>query len=395
MRILVYNWRDLAHPCAGGAEVYTDAVAAEWIKMGHSVTWFCAAVEGHPERETSPKGYDIVRRGSKYSVYREGRRFWETEGDGKFDLVIDEVNTKPFGCPKWVHGTPVLGLIHQVAKEIWHYEAPWPVSWIGRYWLEPRWLKAFRDVPVVTVSESSRQSLEEYGLRNVRVVPEGYEPPMGPAPSVTKAPPPTIAFVGRLSPNKRPDHAIEAFRLLRKSIPDAQMWVIGDGPMLLQLIRSAPEGVTFFGRVDNELRSRLVCTAHVLIATSVREGWGLVVTEAAALGTPTVAYDVPGLRDSVTASGGVLVKESSRRSLAQTLVKFARGESSKSDRLVPRVCGVNTWQVTANSILSAVLSSPEAGGATTDGWWMVLGGASEAQIDSELRCPLIATFGDP
>ena len=121
MRILVYNWRDLAHPCAGGAEVYTDAVAAEWVKMGHSVTWFCAAVEGRPEREPSSKGYEIVRRGGKYSVYREGRRFWETEGDGKFDLVVDEVNTKPFGCPKWVHGTPVLGLIHQVAREIWHY----------------------------------------------------------------------------------------------------------------------------------------------------------------------------------------------------------------------------------------------------------------------------------
>lgn len=53
-----------------------------------------------------------------------------------------------------------------------------------------------------------------------------------------------------------------------------------------------------------------MAAAHVHIATSVREGWGLVVTEAAAVGTPTVAYDVPGLRDSTRAADGVVVPAS-------------------------------------------------------------------------------------
>ena len=48
--------------------------------------------------------------------------------------------------------------------------------------------------------------------------------------------------------------------------------------------------------------------AHVLVATSVREGWGLNVSEAAACGTPAIGYSVPGLVDSIPASGGALVE---------------------------------------------------------------------------------------
>ena len=74
MRILIYSWRDLKHPLTGGAEVYTDSVAREWVKMGHSVTLFCAAVVGEPDRETLQSGYQIVRKGSRHSVYREAKR---------------------------------------------------------------------------------------------------------------------------------------------------------------------------------------------------------------------------------------------------------------------------------------------------------------------------------
>ena len=61
-----------------------------------------------------------------------------------------------------------------------------------------------------------------------------------------------------------------------------------------------------FGRVDEATKHELMARAHGQLATSVREGWGLVVSEAAAVGTPTMSYDVPGLRDSTTAADGVL-----------------------------------------------------------------------------------------
>ena len=150
MRILIYNWRDLAHPNGGGAEVYTDRVATEWVKMGHEVTLFCASVANKPDDEISEGGYRVIRRGGKHSVYRAAKRFWINEGKGKFDVVIDEVNTRPFGTPKFVKGTPIVALIHQVAREIWFYEYPWIVALFGRYVLEPIWLSWYKEIPVLT-----------------------------------------------------------------------------------------------------------------------------------------------------------------------------------------------------------------------------------------------------
>ena len=56
-------------------------------------------------------------------------------------------------------------------------------------------------------------------------------------PAVEKEPVPTVVFIGRLSANKRPKHAIRAFGLVRRQLPDAQMWVIGGGPEEAKLRR--------------------------------------------------------------------------------------------------------------------------------------------------------------
>jgi glycosyltransferase involved in cell wall biosynthesis len=309
MRILVCNWKDLRHPRAGGAEVYTHEIARRWVATGHAVTLFCAAVDGAPPVE-DVDGVRVVRRGGRLGVYRAARDYYRScyrgPDSGRFDLVIDEVNTRPFGCPQWAIGTPVVALIHQVCREIWHYEMPPPVALLGRYVLEPAWLRRYRKVRVLTVSPSSQDSLRRYGLRNVTVVPEGIA--SRPRPDVSREPRPTVVFVGRLASNKGPLAALTAYHLLRQRVPAAQMWFVGDGPQRAVLAARAGPGVTLFGRVSRAERDELLARAHVLVVTSVREGWGLVVDEAAAMGTPTVGYDRPGLRDSVPLAGGVLVE---------------------------------------------------------------------------------------
>lgn len=350
MRILVYSWRDTAHPRAGGAEVYTDAVAREWAREGHKVTLFSSAVDGCPELQVSPGGYEIVRRGGHHGVYREARRFWEREGREHFDLVVDEVNTRPFGCPKWVNDTPVVALIHQVAREVWFHETSLPVALFGRYWLERHWLAAYGDVSTVTVSESSRQSLDLYGFRDVTVIPEGFDPPTSSRPCPSKERTPTFAFVGRLASNKRPQAAIEAFRALRNDLVEARLWVMGTGPMEQHLRSQAPPGVEFLGRVDDEEKHDRLARSHALLATSVREGWGLVVTEAASVGTPTIGYSVPGLRDSIPASGGILV-EPSPEALAARLRTEMPALLAGSHTVAP--LGVTTWAEVAKGILAA------------------------------------------
>lgn len=348
MRILVCNWRDLKHPLAGGAEVYTDAVAREWVKMGHSVTLFCAAVEGELEREVSLSGYRIVRKGSRHSVYREAKRFWKKEGKGNFDFVLDEVNTRPFFCARFIKDVRVTVLIHQVAREVWFYESPFPIAFLGRFVLEPWWLWRIRDTDIVTVSNSSRASLELYGLKNVRVVPEGYE--VKEKPVVSKETDPTMVFLGRLSANKRPDHAIKAFLVVRKFLPSAKLWIIGDGPERIRLQEYAIDGVQFLGRLGDDEKIRRLASAHLLLVTSVREGWGMVVSEAAFLGVPSVGYNVDGLRDSLSAHGGALV-DADPITLANAILTFFSGglELVASDGLASK--HVLSWREVSSSLL--------------------------------------------
>jgi len=352
MRLLILNWKDLAHPAAGGAEVFTEEVARALVGRGHSVTLFVAAVDGRPTRE-SIEGVEIVRRGGRLGVYVAARRFWSHEARGSYDVVVDEINTRPFMAPRWIDDTPVVALIHQLAREIWSYETPFPLSLVGRYVLEPWWLRAYRRVPALTVSESSAESLVRFhGWEDVTVVPEGSD--SHPAPTVPKEPDPTIAFLGRLVPMKRPQHAIDAFLNLRQTHPSARLWVIGDGPLLDDLREAAPPGVTFVGRLERgELYDRLA-RAHLLVATSVREGWGLNVSEAAACGTPSLAYRVPGLADSVLASGGLLV-EPNVEALSEGLVEFFSGRTTANARpsTVP-------WSEVADAIERRLMSVVEA-----------------------------------
>lgn len=351
LRILILNWRDLAHPHAGGAEIYTHRVAQAWVEAGHQVSWLCAAVAGQPSVE-QVDGITIVRRGGRHSVYRAARRYWSRQGQGRFDLVVDEVNTRPFEAARWVGDTPVVALVHQVAKEVWFQEFPWPLAFLGRFLVEPVWLRRLRSVPVLTVSRSSAASLASYGLTDLTVVSEGIDPLT--RPEVVREAVPTVVFVGRLTRNKRPDHALEAFRLLRRHVPEAQLWMVGSGPMMEELRRRAPSGVEILGRVEEAEKRDRLARAHCLVATSVREGWGLTVTEAAQAGTPTIAYDVSGLRDSVAASGGVLVApnpEALGRALVEYLPTWAAKEVPPVE---PR--GVKPWPAVADEILEQAAS---------------------------------------
>src|SRR5262249_42644512 len=193
-------------------------------------------------------GVEIVRGGGRLGVYRAARRFWSRRR-GTFDVVIDEINTRPFMTPRWIRDTPIVALIHQLAREIWFYETPYPLAVLGRYVLEPWWLRAYREVPALTVSRSSADSLARYhGWRDVAVVREGHTPL--PAPELPKEPEPTIVFLGRLVAMKRPEDAIAAFRLASQDTP-AKLWVIGDGPLLPRLRATAPASVEFLGRIGH------------------------------------------------------------------------------------------------------------------------------------------------
>jgi glycosyltransferase involved in cell wall biosynthesis len=300
--------------------VYTDECAKRWAAAGHDVTLLCAAVQGEPEVDTRP-GYRVMRRGSRFGVYGSARKFIRAHRKD-FDVIVDEINTRPFFAHRYAGDTPVVALAHQVAREVWFHEMPYPVAVMGRYVLEPSWLRKFADVPTLTVSDSSAESLRGYGLRNLAVIPEGVELPPEVTLPIAKAPVPTLAFCGRLVSTKRPDHAIAAFALALEQLDGAaELHLIGTGPLEDRLRASAPKGVVIHGSVGQVEKYEILGRADALICTSQREGWGLVVSEAAAVGTPTIGYDVDGLRDSVKAAGGVIV-EANIEALAAAIVDW-------------------------------------------------------------------------
>ena len=349
MRILVCNWRDGSHPAAGGAEVYTEEVLARWAADGHDVTLFSAAQADRPERETV-RGVRRVRRGGKLGVYRDAAKWFEAEGRGQFDLVIDEVNTRPFFAHRFADA-PVVALYHQTCEEIWSYEMPFPASWLGRRVLEPKWLGEMRGVPALAVSESTRDAIAAFGVAGAVVVPEGIEPPT--PVDVAKADVPTLVHCSRLVSYKRADHVIAAFALAQQRIPDLRLVMVGDGPEMRRLQKSAPAGVEFVGFVPTDEKKRLMASAHAIVMASVREGWGLVIAEAAALGTRAIAYDRPGLRDAVKAADGVLVP-ADPAAMAEWIVATVPAWMSAPVERLP-LGGVHSWDDVATAVLAAAL----------------------------------------
>jgi glycosyltransferase involved in cell wall biosynthesis len=319
-KILVFNWRDIRNPEAGGAEVFTHENAKRWVKTGNEVTLFTSKFPNCEEEEFLD-GIRIVRAGGKYSVYWTAKKYYKTRFSREgYDIVVDEINTRPFLTPKFVDGDKIIALIHQLAREYWFYETPFPISYIGNYLLEERWLRHYEDIPTVTVSESTKQDLINLGFREVFVVPEGLTfTPLEDVPE--KESHPVIVYVGRLKRAKRPDHAINSFRIVKEKIPEAELWIVGDGYLRKDLEKIASDGVTFFGYVSEGRKIELMKRAWVLVNPSVREGFGLNVIEANALGTPCIAYDVAGLRDTVKNNEtGLLAKSGSVKDLANKMI---------------------------------------------------------------------------
>jgi glycosyltransferase involved in cell wall biosynthesis len=271
-----------------------------------------------------------------------------------FDVVVDEINTAPFLTPLWRRRLPpVVALIHQLAEDVLDSELPRPVAALGR-WLEPRTLRLYRDLPVVTVSESTRSDLERIGLHDVSVVPEGRDDPpdLG---HVEKERDPTFLYVGRLAANKRPDHALSAFMHLQSLVPEARLWMVGQGPLERSLKSSLPPRAEMLGFVTREELYRRLARAHCLLVPSVREGWGLVVIEANSVGTPAVGYDVPGLRDSIRhGRTGFLASAGDSEALAREAFRVVRDDEAYAEMRTEAIRWAESfsWDTTASELMA-------------------------------------------
>lgn len=362
LSIVIMNWRDIRNPEAGGAELYIHEITKRWANVGHTVTLLTSGFKGAAPSALLD-GVTVQRQGTRYTVYRKVKQAYLETYRGRTDVVIDSINTIPFFTPKYVdEGTRLFVLIFQLAREGWFYETPWPIAIVGRYLLEDRWLRLYSSVPTFTLSESTSRDLLALGFRSVSVVHPGVPPhPDGTRPA--KAATPTLLFVGRLKKYKLPHHAIAAYRRIRERIPDAQLWVVGDGYMRKQLEKSAPPGVTLFGYMPEREKVDLMQRAHLLLCPSVREGWGLVVTEANSLGLPAIGYDVPGLRDSVQHGvTGFLVPANNPEAMAEAAAGLLMNQEKlrQMGEAAREWAGTFDWNAAANSMLQDITERSES-----------------------------------
>lgn len=320
MRIMVLNTRDIANPSSGGAEVYMHEICMRLVNEGNEVTVIAAGFPGCEKRECID-GVGIIRLGRFPSVYPLARAYYEKHLKGAVDIIVDAYTLRPFLSNRYAV-EPVVFLVFELAREKYFRLLPPGISHLGYHWLEPAWIKGYRNGRTVTISESTKEELLRFGFTDINIVPVGLVTiPAGI--SAEKEECPTFLYVGMLKKLNLVDDVMEAFQLITNEIPGARLWIAGRGPAGARVERIAKKrkNISFFGFVDERKKYELMSRAHLLLMPAVREGWGMVVTEANACGTPAVGYNVPGLRDSIKDGLSGILTDCNPSALAAAAVK--------------------------------------------------------------------------
>lgn len=336
---MILNWRDTDHPQGGGSEVFVEEVARRLAHDGRPVTIFCAD-HGAAPREEVRDGVRFIRRGSWWTVYAWAALYHLRGKFGPHEVVVDVQNAVPFFSPLFC-GRPVIALVHHIHREQWRMLFGRRIAQAG-WWVESRLTpKLYRKATYVAVSMATKADLVSLGVDPERIVVVrngGLEDVGMPAP---KAPEPTIVYLGRLVPHKRVEILFEAAARLRQRFPHLRVRVIGRGGWEGRLRRSCralgvDDLVSFEGYVPGPDKLRILADSWALALPSVKEGWGLAVMEAAAVGTPSVAFRVGGLEESVVhEQTGILADtteeliEGLARLLASAELRKSMGEAAR------------------------------------------------------------------
>jgi glycosyltransferase involved in cell wall biosynthesis len=353
-RVHTLAWRDLDDPDAGGSEVHADEFMRRWAAAGLEVTHRTSAAVGQPA--TSRRhGYDVVRRGSRYTVFPRAIVAEITRSMGAFDALVEIWNGVPWFSPVWCR-RPHITFLHHVHGPMWDQILPGPLATAGRA-LESRVAPPFyRRTETVTPSDATRDELLELGFRPglVTAVPNGTDPRF--SPGGERSADPSIVAVARLAPVKRLSLLLDAAIEARRRLASLTLTIVGDGPdrpALEQQVAAADaeSWVTFVGRVDHDDLVELYRRSWIVASASLAEGWGLSLTEAAGCGTPAVATDIRGHRSSVV--DGVTGILAAPADLADAIVRVLGDDALRrrlGDAAQARVRGL-TWDASALGIV--------------------------------------------
>ncbi len=302
MRILVVNWQDRENPHAGGAELHLHEVFGRIAARGHDVDLLCS---GFPEaaRDAMLDGIRVRRVGSRFSFPLHVRGEYEAlAAEREYDIIVEDLNKIPLYTPRWKPRRLVVITHHLFGATAFREES---LAVAAATWLAERPLgRGYRGVDFEAVSVSTRDDLVSRGIpsNRIRVIYNGVDvESLTPDPNV-RSKIPLFSYLGRLKRYKRVDLVIRAFALLDGR--DARLEIAGKGDdrdRLEALVAklNIEDRVRFLGYITEQEKRELLRRSWATILASPKEGWGISNLESAACGTPVIAADSPGIRESV------------------------------------------------------------------------------------------------
>ncbi len=302
LRIAVVNWQCRDNPLAGGAEIHLHEIFGRLASAGHDVVLLCGGWPGCPPRATLD-GIEVHRVGTRATFPFLARGYWHRHlVQRPFDVVVEDINKVPLYTPYWrvpklvglvphlFGGTAFQELVAPLAAAVWLSERPLPF--------------VYRHQAFQAISESTRDDLVARGVsrERIRVIFPGIDASHYTPDASVRASEPVFAYLGRLKKYKGVDLVVRAFA--QCAIPNATLEIAGAGEFRAELERLAgtlgvSERVRFLGRIDESTKIALLRRAWATLFASPKEGWGITNLEAAACGTPVIASNSPGIRESV------------------------------------------------------------------------------------------------
>jgi glycosyltransferase involved in cell wall biosynthesis len=332
VRIVIVNWQDRENPQAGGAETHLHEIFGRLAARGHDIALLCGGWPGCPPR-AELDGIHVRRVGTRRTFPLRARAAYRaTFPAGSHDALVEDLNKIPLQTPRW--GAPrTVGLVHHLFGVTAFEALPPPLA--AAVWLAERPLgRVYHDVPFQAVSQSTADDLVTRGIPagNIRVIYQGVDTDAYHPDPALRSPTPLFAYLGRLKRYKGVALVIRAFGELarRGAHPAARLEIAGEGDdrvALEQLVASLDlnGSVRFLGRVSETEKGQLLRRAWALTFASPKEGWGITNLEAAASGTPVVASNSPGIRESVRdGETGLLVPHGDVAALADAFDRLAR-----------------------------------------------------------------------
>jgi glycosyltransferase involved in cell wall biosynthesis len=294
----------------GGAERWYRNLAQALASGGHEVTYLTLRQWERGEEPEIP-GVRVVAVGPRMDLYTAGRRrirpplrfgagvLWHLARRGR---RYDVVHTASF---------PYFSLLAAAfVRPLGGYElvADWHEVWSAEYWREYLGRAGWIGIAVQRRCARLRQRafcfsrlhaerLREEGLRGEVTVLEGeYAGPLLPEPALDAER--LVVFAGRMIPEKRAPAVVDAAALAAERIDGLRAILFGDGPQHAAVLAriaalAQQQAVSAPGFVEAQQVHDALRRALCMVLPSRREGYGMIVVESAACGTPSVVVREP------------------------------------------------------------------------------------------------------